>query len=262
MEFGICTGCLKKTKLEHIKKTGFDYFETNFRKICALNDTEFEIAFNEVKESGLPCLVANSMLPSSFKIGDVGFDYGFARDYLKKGFARVAALGVRKVVFGSGGARSAPKGADKKSVLEKVREFLKIAATIAAKYNITIVIEPLSPFECNLINTIKQSADLAQSTGAPNVKAHADFFHMKHSGDDIPDIYAAKDMIEHSHISNPRTRMFPKKLCDSYYGAYIEALSHSGCKTCSVEGFAIFFNAAAKKTIKLLAGFRKGYSIN
>ncbi len=251
MKFGICTGSIERHKLEYIKKIGYDYFETNFKKICSLSDSLFETALSVVKESGLPCYAANRMLPSSFKIAKRELNYDIIGEYLEKGFSRSAALGVKKVVFGSGGARSTPKGTSKGDNYSKVAEFLKFAADIAARYDITIVIEPLSPFECNLINTIEQSVALAETVGAANIMAHADFFHMMRSGDDIPDVYAAKGKIGHSHISNPRTRAFPKSRCDSYYGAYVEALALSGCESCSIEGIALFFNSAAKKSIAL-----------
>lgn len=248
----MCTGTIEKTKLEYLKKIGYDYFETNFRKICLLTDNEFQKALSNVRAAGIPCLAANSMLPSSLKITEDGFDTAYALDYLCRGFERVSLLGAKKVVFGSGGARSTPKGADKEKSYAKVVEFLKSAATIAAKYNIAIVIEPLSPFECNLINTIKQSAALAEATGASNVKAHADFFHMKHSGDTISAVFDGKGMIAHSHISNPVTRMFPAKSFQSDYKSYIEALAAVNCESCSVEGWALFFESAAKKSIEML----------
>lgn len=256
MKFGMCTGSIDKTKLEYLKKIGYDYFETSFRKICFLGDDEFQNALSNVLSSGLPCLAANSMLPSSFKIADDGFDTASALVYIQKGLERVSLLGAKKVVFGSGGARSTPKGADKVKSYAKVVEFLKSAAHIAAGYDITIVIEPLSPFECNLINTIKQSAALALATGEPNIKAHADFFHMKHSGDSVSAVLAGKDMVAHSHISNPATRMFPTKK-SAFYQAYIQALDAVNCESCSVEGWAIFFNSAAKKSIKLLKQIRR-----
>lgn len=252
MKYGICTASLSKKNLSFLKDIGFDYIEVNFKKIAALSEENFAIVLNDVKAVSLPVLTANSMLPSMYKIASSGFAIATTYDFLNKGFARAAQLGVQKVVFGSGGARSTPKGVDQKEGYQRVVNFLNEAAKITKKYNINIVIEPLSPFECNLINTVAQSAKLAANCDADNVFALSDFFHMKHSRDKIDNIYEISGKIAHSHISNPTTRMFPKHAKEADYRAYLDALSNAGCDTCSVEGWAIFFKSAAQKAINLL----------
>ncbi len=252
MKFGICIGGVNKQKLTFLKQTGYDYFEISLKRLALLGEEEFCNTVNTVREVGLPCLSANSMLPASYKIASDGFDQKAALDYVAKAFLRAAQLGVSAVVFGSGGARSVAEGVDKNYAYNKVASFLNSAALIAQKHGITIVLEPLSRFECNLINTIEQGAALAEATQSSNVKAHADLFHMYHSQDDISNIMRHKGILAHSHISNPKTRMFPKRAGEADYRSYIEALQYAGCDTCSVEGWAVFFDSAAKKAIKLL----------
>ncbi|NCA66839.1 MAG: sugar phosphate isomerase/epimerase [Clostridia bacterium] len=256
MKFGMCTADLSKENLNYLKSIGYDYVEANFKKFAALTEEEFAVLLAGVKAAALPVLTANSMLPSIYKIAADGFDFASVRDYLQKGFARAYQLGVQKVVFGSGGARSTPDGVDKNEGYLRIVNFLKEAAKIANQYDIIIVIEPLSPFECNLINTVAQSARLAADTSEDNIKAHADLFHIRHSKDNVDNINALKGILAHAHISNPMTRMFPKRLCETDYDTYMQALADISCDTCSVEGWAVFFNSAAKKAINLLKGIR------
>lgn len=46
---------------------------------------------------------------------------------------------------------------------------------VAAKYGITVVVEPLQTKETNLINTVAEGIEIVKKVDRPNVKCLADF---------------------------------------------------------------------------------------
>ncbi|GGD95496.1 epimerase [Aureimonas endophytica] len=64
-------------------------------------------------------------------------------------------------------------------------ETLAQVAEIAAKSDITLVLEVVNRYETNICNTAAQGVEMAKLVGAPNVKVHLDVYHMNIEESDI-----------------------------------------------------------------------------
>lgn len=64
-------------------------------------------------------------------------------------------------------------------------ETLAEVAEIAARSNITLVLEVVNRYETNICNTAAQGVEMAKLVGAPNVKVHLDVYHMNIEESDI-----------------------------------------------------------------------------
>lgn len=65
-------------------------------------------------------------------------------------------------------------------------DVLRQVAEVAARSNITLVLEVVNRYETNVLNTAAQGVEMCKRIGAPNVKVHLDVYHMNIEESDIP----------------------------------------------------------------------------
>jgi sugar phosphate isomerase/epimerase len=78
------------------------------------------------------------------------------------------------LVFGSGKQRAAPAGVSQKDALARFRDGLAAVAPHARARAVTILIEPLAPHLCNLVNRLDQAAALVREIDNPAVETMFD----------------------------------------------------------------------------------------
>lgn len=258
MRYGVCLGGKATADISVAAQLGYDYFETNFGFLARGTDEEYEAFKKTVKESGIKCEAANCFMPNDLPVTGPSVDCEAIKAYVDKGMCRGVEVGLETVVFGSGGARRIPEGFSYAEGIRQIGYFLgEIVSPIAAKYGITIVIEPLCAAECNMINTVNEGVMLSVIANKDNIQTLADIYHMKFAGDTPDNIRMLKGSIKHAHISNPlpagvtkRIYMKPGDDCD--YKAFADALVFAGCPRCSIEASTKDFPADAAEAIKVL----------
>ena len=251
MKFGVCVGG-DAGRIAIAKQVGFDYVESGFSVPAEDDEADYRRFCDELKKNDIPCLSVNCFLPSSLKVTGETVDYAALREYVGRGMPRAAAMGVKKVVFGSGGARNLPKGYPfAKGITDLVYFLREIVSPIAAENGITVVIEPLSPKDTNIIQSVKEGAFLASAVNRENICLLADLYHMCNASDTPEDIVAMKGLLRHAHIAEPSKRRYPAP-GDAYdYKPFIDALGVAGCDTCSLEAGCSDFASEAAKAIEV-----------
>lgn len=82
-------------------------------------------------------------------------------------------------------------------------EGMRHSAAYAAKYGITLALEPLNRYESFLVNTVDQALRFLEDVGAPNLKLHLDTFHMNiEEADQAAAIRTAGERLVNMHISD------------------------------------------------------------
>ena len=258
MRYGVCIGLDNSDKIRIAAGSGFDYIECGFGTLSKCSDEEFEIYKNVLNENNIKVEAANGFLPGELKVCGEKVDYDALYAYIEKGMLRGSQIGLKTVVFGSGGARCLPDGCDYAKGFLQISQFLRdIAGPLAEKYGVRIVMEPLRRKECNIINTVKEGVMLAVCSGRENVGGLADLFHMVEEGDTNEDIKDLKGSLWHAHISNPvkranANRIYPQGENEFDYKAFIEALEYAGCTRCSIEASCFDFEKEAPVAAQLL----------
>jgi D-psicose/D-tagatose/L-ribulose 3-epimerase len=85
---------------------------------------------------------------------------------------------------------------------ERLVELHKAAAQYAARSGIKLSVEPLNRFECYILNTAADAADLVKRVDEPNYGYLYDTFHFNIEENSLTDAIAATiDRINHVHIS-------------------------------------------------------------
>ena len=246
---GYCT-----MDVEKAKKAGFDYAELAFRQFAAMPDEEFAKFLAKHKEVGLPTPVANVFLPNDIKVVGPDVDDAKVVEYAKKGFDRAKQLGIKIVVFGSGGARKVPDGFAKDEAQKQLVAIAKKLAPEAKKRGVTLAVEPLQSKETNIINTAGEGLEWVKAVNHPNFQLMVDFYHLALEKEDPAILVKAAKQIKHIHIANPRGRVFPQSSDEYDYSGFFENLRKSGYQGgISVEAKpAKDFDAEAPTAIALL----------
>jgi len=221
VQVGYCTS-LKN--LAAAKAGGFDYAELGTTEIAGLADADFEQAARDVAQIGLPTPVANLFLPATLKVTGPAVDRDQQIAYVTKAFDRLSRLGVRTVVFGSGGARRVPDGFPRDDAFRQLVDFGKRSALMAREHGITLAVEPLRREETNIINSAAEGLQLVEAIGDPNFQLMIDFYHLASEREDPGIIVHAREHLRHLHIANPKGRVFPLSFEEFDYEPFFAAL--------------------------------------
>ena len=257
MKFGVCRGLDDFEAIKFAAEAGVDYYECGFGSLAKFDDEKFNLCKNYLEECSLKCLAANGFIPGDLKVVGDSIDYGALSEYLDKGFERAEILGVEKVVFGSGAARSFPEGFSFEKAKEQMAFFLnEYAAPKAEKSGCIIVMEPLRFGESSMIHTVADGIEIARMSGKENVAGLADLYHVFGNNDSIEGIADFKGELLHAHIAEPEKRVYPSTKDSeeviAIYKKFFDALKLAGCETCSIEARTDDFKADIADALAIL----------
>ena len=134
------------------------------------------------------------------------------------GYRRADEVGVKTIVFGSGGARNVPGDftgpRDQQPKLEEgtrqYTEFCRALCKRVADLKTTcVVIEPLRPNESNIINFVWQGVQICHDVNSPRLQQLADLFHMMMGRECADSLVKAGPLLKHCHIASYETRQYP-----------------------------------------------------
>jgi len=254
MKFGICGG----PDTFAVRPKGLDYLECTVGHVLPReDDTAFDKALVKLKGACAPFLAANCFLPGDLKSTGPDVDKAALDKYVSTAFARAQKVGIKRIVFGSGGSRQVPEGFDKAKAFAQLADHCRWFGKIAARHDIVIVIEPLQVAECNIINTVREGTKLAKTVDHANVKVLADFYHMACDGEDPDAIREAGELLQHVHVAEKEKRTAPGMEGDDLR-PFLKALKDIGYSgMVSIE--ASLGDDAAKQAPVSLAELRKQY---
>ncbi|TVR52456.1 MAG: sugar phosphate isomerase/epimerase [Spirochaetaceae bacterium] len=226
MKFGVC-GDIKTAGVA--AAAGYDYAEWSVGAVLKPREDEaaFEAALSEVRAAELRYPVLNIFIPGDLKITGPDADLVALETYVATTMRRAETAGVECIVFGSGGARRIPDGFDTAAAHDQLVAFGRMAGPIAADHGVTIVVEPLNLAECNVLNTVAESAAYVKEVSHPGFLLLVDAYHMMRDDDPFDDIVAYGELIKHAHIATVPNRLSPGgEQCD--FTGFFAALAKAG----------------------------------
>jgi sugar phosphate isomerase/epimerase len=124
-------------------------------------------------------------------------------DYFAKLVDLAADLGERPVmVLGSSKQRQAEGGVTSATAVERLKEGLRLVAPRAEKKGISILIEPLAPHLCNVVNSVREALTLADAVGSEAVQSMLDIHNTAAESETAGDLmrrHAAR--LRHVHLN-------------------------------------------------------------
>lgn len=229
IKLGVCTS---PDNIALVEKAGFDFIEIGFSWLAGLSEEEYQKALSQVRAAGIGAEAANGMVPGEIKLVGPDADEAKIRQYLDKAFARGSEMGIRVVVFGSGGARSVPQGFPHAEAWRQIARYLKIVSEYCVLYNMELAIEPLRRAECNILNYVTEGTILSALLNLPGIGVLGDTHHMNCGGEPNSALSQAGVYLKHVHISHSMGdeggRDFPYPGDGADYKALFEELKNAG----------------------------------
>jgi len=125
-------------------------------------------------------------------------------DYFRQLVALCADLGGKVMVLGSPKQRSLMEGVSYQQGLVWSAEVFKPALEDAAKRQVVLAIEPLTPKETNFLQTAAEGVQLVEKINHPNFRLHLDVKAMSSEAKPIPEIIkASAKYLAHFHVNDP-----------------------------------------------------------
>jgi sugar phosphate isomerase/epimerase len=230
IKFGACTSIRNAAK---VKEAGGDYIELSVSGFLVPLKTDAEFAENLVlaESSPLPVYACNGFFPGTIKLTGPDRDHAAALAYCEVAFRRARMIGVERLVLGSSGSRNYPEGYDKAAAVEEFTELLRKMGPIAAKYDVTVALEPLRRQESNLVNTVAEGVAIVKQVGHRNIRCLADIYHMMVENEGPEVLVKERKYIAHMHVAELEGRAVPGTHGEdltSYYDAMRRARYKGG----------------------------------
>ena len=186
-----------------------DFVEVAAWDLYSLEQAKIDELRRAVEEGRFRTYSANGLFPQDLRLtGDV--DWSKVREYCAHILDILAQIGVSTVVFGSGKAKHVPDGFPMEKAWDQLFELGAILSDGAAKYGQTVVVEPLSYAEVNIVNTFEDAVRYCRAVNRDNFKALVDFYHFDNNKEDFATIERNKDFLFHTHIATPVKRSRPE----------------------------------------------------
>ena len=243
--FGACRPP-EDTKL--LASIGYDFFEWGAGKAFEPNkDAEWWKKQRDMLLSlPIPLRSCNGFLPGTFRLTGPKADHAPALAYAETILRRADELGVKTIVFGSGGARNVPgdftgpreQQPKLETGVEQYTDFCReLCKRVADLKTTCVVIEPLRPNESNIINFVWQGVQICHDVNSPRLQQLADIFHMQMGRESAESILKAGGLLKHCHIASYGTRQFPGSSPDDYarlkpYFDALRAIGYTGGVSC------------------------------
>lgn len=226
MQFGICTSIDKSAA---VKAAGWDYVEEGVQRLLqpALPDAEWR-GVELVKAGALPTPAGNVLVPAKLKITGPDADLSRLETYMRTVLRRAELVGMRTLVFGSGGARNVPDGFDRARARDQIIAFASMSARIAAAHGVTLVVEPLNRGECNIINSVAEGMEYVRAVNHPNLQCLVDSYHFWLEDEPLENLRAAMPWIKHVHLADKVGRVAPGLSGQSDYKPFFRVLKQGG----------------------------------
>ncbi len=236
MQFGVCGG---PGIAAAAAAAGMAYVEGSVQALLKPREARsaFLEAWSAFRATGLPCPVCNCFLPGDLKIVGPVVDLAAIEQYVATACARAQEAAVDTIVFGSGGARQIPEGFPRERAMAQLADFLRCAAVQASRHDVTIVIEPLRRVECNVLNTVDESAALVTEVASPAIRLLVDGYHWAHNGESPDVITRHVALFAHMHVATRPNRRPPGAEPCADLATFLSAVRESGYQgRMSVEG--------------------------
>lgn len=226
MRFGVCA---QPEAAPALKEAGFKFVELNVQShlVPEKGDAEFHPVLDRINDCALPCSAANCFIPGHLKVTGPDVSMDKLTRYVENACGRALRAGMETIVFGSGGARAIPEGFSRFEAHKQLVEFGKMAAHIAGKCELTIVVEPLNKKECNVLTAVGECADYVREVNHHSFKLLVDSYHWLKDSDSYDDLVSAGHLIAHAHIATKLNRKAPGlEECD--FSDFFKALRSFG----------------------------------
>jgi hypothetical protein len=211
---------------------GFDFVQPLKELAANLGKEQVPGQKAQIHKTGPPFKVCTVPLPADVRVTQKGFNIYVWMEHLKVAVHHLAELGCRKLVWSDGRARVLPIEGETAGYKEQVLQFLYMLCTVAAGFDMTVLVEPLGPRRTNFLNTLNETEDFLSRVGMDNLSALISLRELEPIGLSLSNLGDYRRLIGHVQLDNPDIYDGPRtcpRPADGYdYGSFLQALKEAG----------------------------------
>lgn len=205
LEIGLCMPPPGAELAVKMAAAGAEYYEpTVARSLMEHSAEDFDASMGAWSAGGLFPRSANVLLPGDLKVVGDAVETDRLQTYFSEAMRRAKALGIERVVFGSGGAREVPEGFPRERAEQQLRDAAVMVAEAAG--DVVICLEHLRRAETNILNSLAEAGAMAAALNRPNIKLVVDGYHLAEEHEDVGVVKQVADYIAHVHVCGPARR--------------------------------------------------------
>ncbi len=220
------------TSVDHsaaVKAAGWDFVEELVQHCLQAGVPDGEWAGpRRLGGAALSVPAANALLPPELKVCGPEADPARLRHYMATVLRRAEQVGMKTIVFGSGGARAVPAGFDRDRARRQIIGFAREAADLAAGHGVMLVVEPLNRGECNIINSVAEALGYVKELNHPNFQCLVDSYHLWLEDEPLENLRRAMPWIRHVHLADTEGRVPSGESGKHDYVAFFRVLKQAG----------------------------------
>ena len=229
MKLGCCASLWEDMILK-LPAAGADYAEAGFSSLMGKSLDQVRARAAQLEKAGVSLESMNVLFPGDIRLTGPQADFSAVDSYLEENLPKAQALGVKVVVFGSGGARRVPEGFPQEEAFAQLVELCREhIAPAAAAHGITCCVEPLNQKETNILTTSGECFRLVEAVNHPNLQLLVDLYHFDLAQEPLSEIADYRDHLLHTHIASAtNSREIPMSGDGENYAAFFQALKNIG----------------------------------
>ena len=230
MLLGCCVRSVDDIAL--VAAAGLAYYELPVARLV-MEAEDVTTLERQVQAFAIRPLAYNVLFPADLPLLDEAAASQVQR-YVAEAFRRLARLGGRVVVFGSGQARSIPPSMSIERANERLAGIVRMLAQHAREAGLQLALEPLRRAESNVWNTISEAVAFLTAYDLHDVGVVADFYHMLAEHEPLSAIATYRERIVHAHLADSERK--PPGFGTADVRGFLAALQSSGYSgLCSFE---------------------------
>lgn len=248
--------CISIKNLSLAKDFGYDFAELSANEIMKINNHDWKVLKEQIRNIGLPIIGFNSFCDSMNPMVGPDVNEKQLTAYLDEVISRAIDVHALNIGIGAPKGRMLPDDFSYTKARKQMNRFLLTAAEHAAKYNVNILYEAINPYSCNFANSTKEVYDTVKQLDKDNLHVVWDVFHAINVGETIEQSADILDLVHHVHICSwdqqlHRFYLFEKD--QGYLNDLIEFLKlHHYDKTISIEASDKDFADAGKPALLMI----------
>lgn len=215
IKYGYCTGFstdphfqIGENLLPMIKEADFDYVEFPLMNFYDMSQDEFDKLAAQVEQYGLNGPAACNFFPGSVKLVGKEVNPEKISSYLDVVLERCDKLGIKKIILGSGPARTFGPDQTRDEAFNQFADLIKnVILPKTKKYSMTVCIEPFEKNYCNLVISVLEGLELVKKVNDEGLLLMVDLYHMLCNGESIDSLDQCVKYIKHVHIAGSDRRV-------------------------------------------------------
>jgi sugar phosphate isomerase/epimerase len=204
--------CGKPDHAEAVRDAGFDFLEVPVQPVLQGETPDRDWQGPDPDRLPLPIESAMALLPGHLRVVGPERDWNALQTYVDRVTRRAQYLGIQRLVFGSGPARSRGDQVSLDDAWQQIIDFTRMAGDQCAQRSIILVLEHMNQQESDIITSLAEMRRLMQAVDHPAVQALLDSFHFGLENDRDEDLWALNGDIRHVHVSEIVNRRAPGAL--------------------------------------------------